>query len=201
MTSNPENPAPLATGRDVGSSTFEQLDSDARVESMLRVVSADGSTVTPTGPKSSGNPSPLSAPVSSTHISSSSGSLDLSCTPAGLDRPKPERSFCTSELPGNPTLGTSDERSGGLLDTCIEPEPAAIPLESHLQFNTGRGSSPTIDLAATEPVSVHDEGPSSIEMRRSGFDSNLARTIDAWPSLPLHVRETIVTIIEATLNG
>ena len=74
-------------------------------------------------------------------------------------------------------------------------------LESQLQGKADSRGDLAVGPACLEPASAKSKGSSSVEMQRKGFDSRLARTIDAWPSLPVHVRETIVTIIDATLNG
>lgn len=188
-----------------------QLDIAARANGALRVVSANGSTVIPNRPKLSLDSSPLPIPPSSADISTLSGPLDLSFPPAGLERAEPDVSFFPQELDVDVTADPGSKDPAGFLDD--RPAPAAgchsarlearraIGLQSQLEGGTDSRGALTVGGACLEPASVQSEGPSSVEMKRTGFDSRLARTIDAWPSLPVHVRETIVTIIDATLNG
>ena len=212
MTANPENTELPASGREVNSNAVGQLGIAERADGALRVVSTDGSTVIPNRPKLSLGSSPLPIPPSSADISTLSGPLDLSCPPAGLERPEPDVSFFPQESDIDVTADPGSRDPAGFLDDCgppaascpsahFETKRAPIGLQSQLQGKTDNRGALTVGGERLEPSSVQSEGPSSVEMKRTGFDSRLARTIDAWPSLPVHVRETIVTIIDATLNG
>ena len=138
--------------------------------------------------------------------------MNLSCPPAGLERPEPDVSFFPQESDVYVTADPGSRDPAGFLDDCDPPaasRPSAhfatrrapIGLQSQLEGKTDNRGALTVGGERLEPSSVQSVGPSSVEMKRTGFDSRLARTIDAWPSLPVHVRETIVTIIDATLNG
>ena len=215
MTANPKKTEPPASGREVNSSAVGQLGVAARADGALRVVSADGSTVMPNRPELSLGSSPLPIPPSWADISTLSGPLDLSCPPAGLERAEPDVSFFSffpkeSDVDVTADPGSRDPAS--FLDDRAAPAASrgsahfetgrtSIDFQSQLEGKTDNRGVLTVDGACLEPSSVQSKGPSSVEMKRTGFDSRLARTIDAWPSLPVHVRETIVTIIDATLNS
>ena len=212
MTANPEKTELLASGPEFSLSDVGQLGIAAPAESLLRVVSAGRSTIIPNRPSLSLASFGLPIPPSSADVSTLSGPLDLSNPPAGLKRPEPDVPFFPQESNVDTSADTGCGDAASLLDdraapagSCVsahfETRPAPIDLESQLEGKTASRDAMTVGPTCLEPASVQGKGSSSVEMQRTGFDSHLARTIDAWPSLPLHVRETIVTIIEATLNG
>jgi hypothetical protein len=212
MTANRERTELPASGREGNLSAVGQHGIAARAGGALRVVSADESTVIPNRSKLSLGSSGLPIPPSSPDISTLSGPLDLSYPPAGLERPEPDASFFPEESDADVTADPGSRDPAGFLDDRAAPAASRgsaqfetrrtpIGLESQLEGKTDSRGALTDGRACLEPSSERSQGPSSVEMKRTGFDSRLARTIDAWPSLPVHVRETIVTIIDATLNG
>lgn len=212
MTANPEKTELPASGPEVNLSTVGEHGNAARSGDALRVVSADGATVIPDRSRLSLGSSPLLIPPSSADISTLSGPLDLSRPPAGLERPGPDVSFFPQESAVDVTTDIGSRAPARFLDNCAAPaadrgsahfETRRLPigLQNQLEGETDNRGALTDDRACLEPASVQSAGPSSVDMKRRGFDSRLACTIDAWPSLPVHVRDTIVTIIDATLNG
>jgi hypothetical protein len=201
MTANPEETEPLANYRELDLSDVRQLDIAGSDDNLLRVVAADTAFVADR-PNLSLDSSCLPLPASSNDVSALSGSLDLSNAPAGLEPPSPDVSFFLQEPNVDISVDAEDSQSVGNLGSArFETEPSPLGLESQPEGKTDGCDATPVGPACIESDSLDNQGPSSVEMRRTGFDSHLARTIDAWPSLPLHVRETIVTIINATLNG
>ena len=208
MTANPEKNKLLAGGREVNSGDVGQLSIAARADGALRLVSA----APPNRPGLSLGSSPLPIPPSSADVSTLSGPLDLSRIPSGLEWPEPDISLFPQKSDVDTTADTGSRDPVSLLDERAAPAAsrgsahfetrrAPTALEGQLEGKTDSRVALAVGPACLEPASAQGKGSLSVEMKRTGFDSHLARTIDAWPSLPMHVRETIVTIIDATLNG
>ncbi len=200
MTANREKTERGTSNHEIRADAPATLDLGQHLDAALKVVSADGSTIIPSRPTLPFDSASLSMPPSSTDISTLSGPLDLSRPPAGIDRVEPDISFHGLEADLDP-VADRVAPSTGLGSAHFEAHPAAIGLQSDLKSGGNDCGAPSVGRTSIQPAPMRTEAPTSVEMKRSGFDAHLARTIDAWPSLPMHVRETIVTIIEATLNG